>query len=369
MANLTRGRSLDQIAVARTPIEQPISAASVIYEGAFVALLTATGYAVRGGTAATGVVQGVAVSSAPTPTSSGDYSVPLATGVFARPLDGTHPPVITDVGHVVYASTDQDVSRDSGDGPALGVLLGFTTDSTARAVVLIDPLVVLDIGTATAALADLASIVNAKGASLIGLEDAGAFTTAATVEAALAEVYQHIRSATVTKEISFRAGILAAGTPMAAFADNASSNPGITLADSKAVGLRWNNNASQAPVWTSITLPDDIDITANASLEVYASKTGATVGDATKFTVTAFNNAVGALHDADADYGGDTTAMTAAATAKTVQKVTLTLALANLGVAGSPVSISIQPKDGTLGTDDVIVEGVNLVYKRKVKTS
>lgn len=157
---------------------------------------------------------------------------------------------------------------------------------------------------------------------------------------------------------------------MAAFADNASSNPGITLANAKAVGLRWNNNASQTAVWLPpIVVPADWDVTANAVVKVIASKTGATSGDATTFTIAAFNNAVGALHDADSDFGGATSAMTGNATAKTVQQVTLTLALADLAANPNVISMSIKPTDGTLGTDDVIVHGVYIEYKRKLLTS
>src|SRR5439155_1602976 len=128
--------------------------------------------------------------------------------------------------------------------------------------------------------------------------------------------------------------ILADGTPMTLWANQATSDPGVTLANSKAMGLRWNNAATQIAVWLRMTLPADLDPSSAAALHVYASKTGATSGDATTFTITAFNNALAALHDADSDYGGATSAMTGTATAKTVQKVTLALAAADLGVPG-----------------------------------
>lgn len=208
-------------------------------------------------------------------------------------------------------------------------------------------------------------------ANLVSLADAGAFTAADDVEEALAEIYQDGKSTKAILPIPLLGAILAAGTPMAAWADNAgASAPGVTLANSKAVGLRWNNQGTQTPVWLEpIPIPADMDITADATLNVLASKTGATVGDATTFTIAAFNNAVGALHDADSDFGGATSAMTGNATAKTVQKVTLTLALADLAANPNAISLSIKPTDGTLGTDDVIVHGVYLEYKRKLRTS
>jgi len=95
----------------------------------------------------------------------------------------------------------------------------------------------------------------------------------------------------------------------------------------------------------------------------------ATVGDATKFTIEAFNNVVAALYDADADFGGDTDAMTGDATSKTVQHVTLTLALANLAAYPAAMELTIQPKDGTLDTDDVIMLSAWIEYQKKLLTA
>lgn len=217
----------------------------------------------------------------------------------------------------------------------------------------------------------LIAAVRQNAANLVSLADAGSFTAADDVEEALAEIYQDLKSTKGFINIPLTGAILAAGTPMAAFADNAgASAPGITLANSKAVGLRWNNNESQTAVWLgSIPIPADFDITADAVLNVLASKTGATSGDATTFTIAAFNNASGALHDADSDFGGATSAMTGNATAKTIQKVTRTLALADLAANPNAISMSIKPTDGTLGTDDVIVHAVYLEYKRKLRVA
>jgi len=104
------------------------------------------------------------------------------------------------------------------------------------------------------------------------------------------------------------------------------------------------------------------------TLHILAAKTGATVGDATKFTVAAYNNVVDAAYDADADFGGDTGAMVGDDTAKHVQHVTLTLALANLAAYPAAMELTIKPKDGTLGTDDVILLAAWIEYKKKLLT-
>lgn len=318
MTALAANTSLRQVHKDLAVYCVPIYAAAKIYEGALVCLRTADGYAVTAGTAGTGRVIGVAQHEQSAPTASGDYSVYLLTGQFARPVHGSSAPTAADVGKTVYADDDSGmISTDSSVGPAAGILVGFE-DGSGDAIFYIAPPSAAEVGMGSMAI----SLVNP--------------------------------------------GILAAGTPMAAFADNAgASAPGVTLVNSEAVGIRWNNQGTQTAVWTSFITPRDIDTSKDAQLVLKASKIGATVGDATKFTITAFNNATGALHDADANYGGDTTAMTGDAATKTVQEVTLTLAAANLGAAGDPVSLSFQPKDGTLGTDDVVLHSIELRYRKK----
>ena len=230
----------------------------------------------------------------------------------------------------------------------------------------------LVLGPLGAAFDTLRSVAANLGASLIGIQDAGAFTSAATVEAALAEIYQDLETAKLIVPVRLFGAVLAAGTPLAAFADNASSNPGVTLVNSKALGVRWNNNASQTAVWAEpIEIPYEADVSADATLRILCSKVGATVGDATTFTVTAFAGTVGQLHDADADFGGTSSAITGNATSKTVQQSTLTLTAANLAALAAPafLSLSIKPTDGTLGTDDVVVHAVVVEFKRKLRTS
>lgn len=155
------------------------------------------------------------------------------------------------------------------------------------------------------------------------------------------------------------------GDPLAKFADGASAVPGWNLADSEAFGIRWNNHATPNLVLTTVPLPGDIDDNKPIYVDVYASKTGATLADATAFTLTAFLVAVGALHDADANAGGDTAAMVGDAAAKTVQRVSKTIAAADVPANASLLFLTLKPKDGTLGTDDVIVERVTVRGSRK----
>lgn len=165
-------------------------------------------------------------------------------------------------------------------------------------------------------------------------------------------------------EVDLNGGCLAAGTALAAFADGASATPGLALDNSKAAGVRWNNHATPAAVYRTIPLPADLDDASALTVEILASKTGATLGDATKFTIGAFFQTVGALRDADADAGGDTDAMTGNAATKTLQRVTLTIAAGDVPAAPCALTLSVKPKDGTLGTDDVTIHSIKIMGQR-----
>jgi len=202
------------------------------------------------------------------------------------------------------------------------------------------------------------------GATNVSVTDANSYTTYTTAEAWLNEVAASQRLINV----DLARGILADGTPLAAFADNAGAPaPGITLANSKAVGIRWNNQATQnAPVWFNVPITYQNFDTSSflPRVRILASKTGATVGDATTFTVTAFGQRVGSLHDADSDLiSGASTAMTGNATAKTVQEVyTDFTEQGGSFPALKTISLSITPTSGTLGTDDVIIHRLWMTY-------
>lgn len=207
-------------------------------------------------------------------------------------------------------------------------------------------------------------------AALVSIADAGGFTSTSTVEAALAEIYQSMLSAQAVVDIPLGSFFLATGARISAFSDGDSTVPGWDgSAAEEFVGIRWNNHATPDPIMANIIIPPDLDDTANVVVHVLAAKTGATEADAVTWTIGALNNADGALYDADSDFGGASSAMTGTATAKTCQEETLTLLAAN--VVGSPcvLTLTIQPTDGTLGTDDVILIGMWLEYTRKALTA
>jgi hypothetical protein len=167
-----------------------------------------------------------------------------------------------------------------------------------------------------------------------------------------------------TVEIPMGSYVEQDGTALADFADGASNTPGYSHGDESA-GIRWNNAAAPDPISSSFVIPADADTGSDMTLNILAAKVGATIGDAVTWKVELFGNVNGALYDADADFGGTSSAMTGDAATKTCQLETLTLANANIPAAGSVVVITIQPTDGTLGTDDVILLGTSIAYTRK----
>lgn len=167
-----------------------------------------------------------------------------------------------------------------------------------------------------------------------------------------------------TIQIPLTGAIEADGTALADFSDGASPTPGWSAGD-QSVGVRWNNHANPDPISLGFTMPQDIDLANDITLNILAAKIGATLADAVTWTVEAFNNVDAALYDADADFGGVSSAMTGDAATKTTQLESLALAAADLAAAGSQVVLTIQPTDGTLGTDDVILLGLYATYVRK----
>lgn len=209
--------------------------------------------------------------------------------------------------------------------------------------------------------------VQSTTAATTSIVDAGTFTAETDVEGALQEVYQDLR--TTKRAVPLPMPVMTdAGVALAAFVNAADPLPGFCVT-AEGLGIRWNNHATPTAVGVVVPIPTDFDPSVDAVLHIIAAKTGATLGDATKFTVTAYNNVVGALYDADANFGGDTDAMVGDATAKMVQEVTLTLALANLAASPAGLQLTLKPKDGTLGTDDVIMLASWIEYKKLVLTS
>lgn len=257
--------------------------------------------------------------------------------------------------------------------PALHDLASTANGEGAALIGIEDVATAFDATTVEGAFAELVAVTAGNGANIIGYEDAGGFTAAADVDAALDEIYQDLLSTKCVLDIPCNgAWYENDGTALAAFADGASPTPGLAMDGSEGAGIRWNNHANPDPIAISVPVPYDLDESADVTLEVICWKTGATLADAVTWDVLVFNNVVGALYDADANFGGTSAAITGDAATKTVQSSALTLTAANLAnpdAAHAQMTLSIQPTDGTLGTDDITAGFVRLTYTRKLRTA
>lgn len=340
----------------------PVDDGDIIYGGAF-ACVNADGYLVDGNDESGLIFMGVAIEQKDNSSGSdGDLECQIRRRGLIKAIMGT---AITqaNVGDNVFLVDDQtvDLTANVTHNIFCGIIAEYI--DTSHAWIDIEPAIKqADVAT------HIADSSAAHAASAISIADAGAFTDQTESEAALQEIYQHIASAQAFLNLPLGAWTEQDGTALADFGDGASPTPGWSAGD-EGFGIRWNNHANPDPISTSVPIPPDLDASADVIVHVMAAKVGATVGDAVTWTIEAFNNADGALYDADTDFGGASSAMTGDAATKTCQEETLTLASAN--VAGSPcvLTLTLQPTDGTLGTDDVIVLGVWLEYTRKILTA
>ena len=338
----------------------PVDDGDHIYAGAMVCV-NAAGYAVVGGDTSGLIFMGIAREEADN-TLGLDGAINVLVrrrGLFKMTFQTAIS--IANMGDNVFIYDDEkvDVAGNVTHDIFVGIIAKYI--DTTHAWVDIEPAIKqADVAT------HIADPTAAHAASAISIADAGLFTATAQVEAALQEIYQGLLSAQGIIDIP-TPYFSAAGVALAAFADGASDVPGFCVT-AKGMGVRWNNHAAPLPVACKLLIPPDADIAADMTLHVIAAKIGATAGDLPKFTVEAFNNVVGALYDADTDFGGDTDAMINAST-KTIQHVTRTLALANLAAYPNLMEITLKPKAGTLGTDDLIMFGAFIAYTKKILTS
>lgn len=185
-------------------------------------------------------------------------------------------------------------------------------------------------------------------------------------ESSLFQPIEAVGSAQAFLDIPIGSAVEKDGTALAIWGDGSATEPGWNTG-AEAGGVRWDPNGNPDPIKFSVPIPPDLDATKDVILHISGAKEGATSGDAINWTVEAFNNVVGALYDADSDFGGECGDFVN--TTKLVQEHTLTLAAANIAASPAVLTLTIQPKDGELGTDDAMIFGMWLEYTRKALTA
>jgi hypothetical protein len=272
-----------------------------------------------------------------------------AVGVRLRTAPGIHEGIASEaisVGATLYGAASGKV-KDTSDGTAIGIAVDEATANN-------DVIRFIDF------------TVISTTAATVSIADSGSLITGVTVEAALAEIMQGIK--TVQYQLQPDWICLEAGTAVTAFSDGASTVPGYTQVSNKDVGIRWNNHATPGELCFHFTMPQDLDDTANLVVHLLGTiiKVGGSVVDSPVCSVEAYFSGVGDAISADTNCGGDSTEFTADGT---LEEATLTLAASNVPASPQSLTLLINPKDGELGTDDFFLAAVWLEGKRKCLTS
>ncbi len=350
MSNSTVNRVVAPYGKGGRSVTLPVDGGSHIYAGTLVAQL-GTAMLVPGSTSLAGPAIGVAEHECDnTSGADGDLRCKVRYGeVFCFP-NGTSTDACSEATTMfapVYMGDDHTIYDNDGAStlkPA-GRFMGMEPDGKVRVFV---------------GMANLADAF--EDASGIALADTGAFTAATDVEAAVAEIYQDIKSIQKTVDIPLTSFLDPDGDPLAKFVNG--SVDGYSLNSSEAMGLRWNNAGSPTVFLTCVAMPQDYDDTAAVVMHFLASKVGATATDTPAFVVTAFSVSVGSVYTTSTDFGGTSTV---SVDNTLVQELTLSLASGSVPASPTAFTLTIVPND--LATDDYILHAVWLEYKGKLLTS
>lgn len=344
MANTEVNLEIEPVGPKFREINTPVDGGSHIYRGSLVSQLTSTGMLVPGSTASSGPACGVAGHEMNNTGSDGDERCMIQTDgifIFANATDTDACSEALALFSVVYMLDDHTIADNSASStrqPA-GLFMGMEEDGRVRVYV----------GWRLAAMAEAAAV---------SIADAGLFTTAADVEAALQEIYQTLK--TTQGMIPFPWGdwvIKSSGAKPDAFADG--SADGFDYIEG--VAYRFNV-ASTAAIACTQPLPQDLDDTAPIVLHYAAARVGAS-DVTTVLTTEVFFQTIGAAYDADTNAGGNSTAFDGATTVVTEE--TLSIAHGDVPAAPGAISITIVPS-AALDADDLRVVAVWAEYTKKL---
>lgn len=340
-------------------IVAPVGIAKTIYAGGLVVLDGTTKHAEEASDASGKVFHGVAMEQAD---NSGGLGGAINIRVRRRGLFlfKIAAALQADVGKPVFALYGDEVALSTG--VTYAIMVGQIAALESATKVWVDISFALNPTDVATHIADASA---AHAASAISILDSGNFTTASQVEAALAEIYQHLKSIQAFIPIPLTAfRELAAGVFI-----NAAGNGGILaidttpilsmIADGDAMRLAWaTGNADQ--IAAQVILPPDIDVAANMVVHMLVSKDG---------------NTDNACHlDGEAYFGESDSDCFPAAGASNLTvadktELTATIALANLPATQVDYNMTLVLMPETHANDVVYLHGVWIEYKRKLLTS
>jgi len=246
------------------------------------------------------------------------------------------------IGATLYAHNDGQIS-DISSGSSIGIALEAA--GGADEIVEYMPFGVLSTTAAT-----------------VSILDSGSFTTATDVEAALAEIYQHLLSAqnfigipldNWKEATNFDVANIAANGGVLA-SDSTPLRDAINAATDGAQRILWESSNNDQII-TQIPLPPDLDVASDIVLHMRIVAGGTT--DATGFTVDSFFNE------------GDTKVVDTSGTNQTTtySEVTATIAAADIPAGAQTLTIGLTPVAHT--TDTLVLGASWLEYTKVILTS
>jgi hypothetical protein len=197
--------------------------------------------------------------------------------------------------------------------------------------------------------------VKATTAATVGVADSGSLLTGVTVEAALAEIAQHMQSAQHFVPIPITSWMVGDGTNTVSFGGPA-TDPVLDMADGdtdSALRFAWAA-ASVVPIITQVPLPPNLDTSKDLVLHLLTKK------DGNANTVTLASDAY--FDDGDTKVE-DVTATITQAFAET----TITIAAADIPSGAQTLTIELTPS--AHAGDALYLQGTWLEYTGKTLTS
>lgn len=244
------------------------------------------------------------------------------------------------------------VPTDATAGYGVGCIFIHTDGGAGDAIYIND-------GTASSCDFNAVPTGGSAGAADIGIADSGGFTSQTTVEAALAELYQHLISTQVVvplplaslREVDSNGDVGNSDANGGVLASN--TTPILRSGSTECFELFWA--ASNADVVSlGLTLPADLDDTADAYVDLYVQAN--TTDQAPGFTVGSSWQA-----------GTQVTDAATAVTSTAIQTITATIASGDIPSGVTFVTLQLTPD--AHGTSAFQLHGARLRYKGKLRTS
>jgi hypothetical protein len=189
-------------------------------------------------------------------------------------------------------------------------------------------------------------------AGAVSIADAANLITAVTVEAALEEIMQGIKTSHYKVDPTFLT--LSDGTAIGKYA---AAGAGWAALAAGELGIEFAPGADPTPVAAQFVLPRDFDPTKPLVVHLLATtiKTGEAAADSPSFTINAILQEPGAAIGTGANIGGDTATGLLAANVGKYEELTLTIPAASLVAPPCGLTLLIHPKNGQLPTDDAVM--------------